>query len=122
LFTPFPGWEASGTSFMKAGVNGVPTLASRDGAAVEMISDGFNGWLFGSDIRYPIDLYSNTASEIDQRDYVSLYDSFKKIIDVYENNFDYYLEIMINTLKTFSKDADINRVLRQYYPEYFREN
>ncbi|MFN3268528.1 MAG: glycogen/starch/alpha-glucan phosphorylase, partial [Zestosphaera sp.] len=45
LFTPFPGWEASGTSFMKAGANGTPTLASRDGAVVEMIKDEYNGWL-----------------------------------------------------------------------------
>lgn len=49
LFTPFSGWEASGTSFMKAGVNGVPSVASRDGAVVEIVKDGVNGWLFGED-------------------------------------------------------------------------
>ena len=25
LFTPFSGWEACGTSIMKAGINGIPT-------------------------------------------------------------------------------------------------
>jgi len=34
-FTPFSGWEASGTSFMKAGINGIPPVASRDGAVEE---------------------------------------------------------------------------------------
>ena len=118
LFTPFPGWEASGTSFMKAGVNGVPTLASRDGAALEMIRDGFNGWFFGSDIDYPIDLYSSSASEIDQRDYKDLYEKYRNIMTLYVNNLDQYIEIMINVFKTFVVEADINRVIREYYRKY----
>jgi len=35
LFTPFSGWEACGTSYMKALVNGVPVLSSRDGGVLE---------------------------------------------------------------------------------------
>ncbi|MEZ0289464.1 MAG: glycogen/starch/alpha-glucan phosphorylase [Sulfolobales archaeon] len=115
LFTPFPGWEASGTSFMKAGINGVPTLASRDGAALEMIREGYNGWFFGSDVKYPIDLYSQSASEIDQLDYKDLYDKLMKIIDLYYNDHDEYVEIMVNALKTFSIEADVKRVVREYY-------
>ncbi|MGC9009769.1 MAG: glycogen/starch/alpha-glucan phosphorylase [Sulfolobales archaeon] len=121
LFTPFPGWEASGTSFMKAGVNGVPTLASRDGAALEIIRDGFNGWFFGSDIDYPIDLYSSSASEIDQRDYKDLYERYKEIVSLYYNNKDQYINIMINTLETFRREADINRVIREYYSEFIKK-
>ncbi|MEM3662091.1 MAG: glycogen/starch/alpha-glucan phosphorylase [Sulfolobales archaeon] len=117
LFTPFPGWEASGTSFMKAGANGVPSLASRDGAALEMIRDGFNGWFFGSDIRYPIDLYSTSASEIDQRDYKDFHEKLTMILDLYHEDYDSYVEIMINSMKTYGIEADIWRVLKTLYSD-----
>ena len=120
LFTPFPGWEASGTSFMKAGVNGIPTLASKDGAAIEIIRDGFNGWFFGSDIDYPIDLYSSSASEIDQRDYKDLFNRYQEIISLYYNNLDQYINIMINALETFPREVDMSRVIKEYYSEFIR--
>ncbi len=79
LFTPFPGWEASGTSFMKAAINGVPSIASRDGAAVELITDGVNGWLFGSDIRELIDFANDPrGKEIDEREYTEFKAKFAR--------------------------------------------
>lgn len=121
LFTPFPGWEASGTSFMKSGVNGVPTIASRDGAALEMITDGKNGWLFGTEMRYPIDLYSQAAAEIDQRDYRDLYERIKRVLDLYERDHEGYVDVMINALRTFTEKASIRRVMSQYYPEHYKD-
>ena len=50
MFTPFSGWEACGTSYMKALVNGIPVLSSRDGGVIEIVEDGVNGRLFGEDI------------------------------------------------------------------------
>ncbi|WP_243679133.1 glycogen/starch/alpha-glucan phosphorylase [Vulcanisaeta distributa] len=83
LFTPFPpGWEASGTSFMKAAINGVPSIASRDGAAVELITDGVNGWLFGSDIRELIDFANDPrGKEIDEREYTEFKAKFSQVYD-----------------------------------------
>ena len=118
LFTPFPGWEASGTSFMKAGVNGVPTIASRDGSALEMIIDGFNGWFFGSTIDYPIDLYSQAAMDIDRKDYQDLYSKLNQVLDLYYNNPDKYIDVAINALLSFTKTANIERVINEYYGEY----
>jgi len=70
LFTPFSGWKACGTSYVRALVNGVPVISSRDGGAIELIEDGANGWLFGRDIREFISIYGDPqAKTIDESDY-----------------------------------------------------
>jgi starch phosphorylase len=48
LNNPIPPQEASGTSGMKASVNGVPNLSILDGWWIEGY-DGSNGWAFGGD-------------------------------------------------------------------------
>ncbi|MEM0025670.1 MAG: glycogen/starch/alpha-glucan phosphorylase [Zestosphaera sp.] len=112
LFTPFPGWEASGTSFMKAGVNGVPTLASRDGAVLEMIKDGYNGWLFGKDISEFIDIYTDhRANEVDEEEYREFSKKLNEIINMYFNEPEKYLKVSINAAKTFVRLADIRNTL-----------
>ncbi|MGC8975417.1 MAG: glycogen/starch/alpha-glucan phosphorylase [Thermoprotei archaeon] len=112
LFTPFPGWEASGTSFMKAGVNGTPTLASRDGAVLEMIKDSYNGWLFGKDISEFIDIYTSVkASEVDEEEYEEFSKKLSKIIETYLNEPEKYLKISMNAAKTFVRLADVRNTL-----------
>lgn len=44
LNTPLPPMEASGTSGMKAAMNGVPSLSTLDGWWIEGCSDGITGW------------------------------------------------------------------------------
>ena len=44
LNTPLPPMEASGTSGMKAAVNGVPSLSVLDGWWVEGFAEGLTGW------------------------------------------------------------------------------
>ncbi len=119
LFTPLSCWEASGTSMMKAGVNGVPTLSSRDGASLELIEDNFNGWFFGEELREIIDINSDEAAKIDERDYNDFIRRLTYIIDLYSEDRDRYMEISYNVYKTFTPIVDIKRVLRQYYPIYF---
>jgi starch phosphorylase len=48
LNNPLPPLEASGTSGMKAGVNGVPSLSVLDGWWIEGFN-GINGWAFGGE-------------------------------------------------------------------------
>jgi starch phosphorylase len=48
LNNPLPPLEASGTSGMKAGVNGTPNLSILDGWWIEGC-DGANGWAFGGE-------------------------------------------------------------------------
>ena len=47
LNTPLPPMEASGTSGMKAAVNGVPSLSVLDGWWIEGCIEGVTGWSIG---------------------------------------------------------------------------
>src|SRR5439155_800068 len=49
LNTPQPPLEASGTSGMKAAINGVPSLSTLDGWWVEGCIEGVTGWAIGDD-------------------------------------------------------------------------
>ncbi len=49
LNTPVPGLEASGTSGMKAALNGVPSLSVLDGWWIEGCMEGVTGWAVGDD-------------------------------------------------------------------------
>ncbi|MEM4969715.1 MAG: glycogen/starch/alpha-glucan phosphorylase [Sulfolobales archaeon] len=116
LFTPFPGWEACGTSYMKAGINGVPTLSSRDGGVLETIIDRYNGWLFGLEVTQFINIYEDTASvsKIDEEDYRDLRKKLIEILSIIEKDLDIYLEISLNALKSFRISSDIYRALEEY--------
>ena len=119
LFTPFPGWEASGTSQMKAGANGVPVLSSRDGASLELIEDGVNGWLFGSQLEEFIDIeHDERALKIDEEDYKDLVKKLELALDMYENRREEYMEVAYNAYKSITPKADIRRLLKEYYPEF----
>jgi starch phosphorylase len=118
LFTPLSCWEASGTSMMKAGANGVPTLSSRDGASLEFIEDGFNGWLFGRELNQIVDLESEEARKIDEEDYADFIKKLELILDLYERDREMFYEIAYNSYKTFTQVADITRLLKQYYSEF----
>jgi len=48
LDTPLPPMEASGTSGMKAALNGVLNLSTMDGWWIEACIDNVNGWAVGS--------------------------------------------------------------------------
>lgn len=114
LFTPFSGWEACGTSYMKAAVNGVPTLASRDGGVLELIEDGVNGWLFGSDIRELIDIYSDPkAREVDEREYREFSRKLLEVLESYDTA--KYWDVSLNALKSSLGFVDIDRVLDKLY-------
>ncbi|MFP3045685.1 MAG: glycogen/starch/alpha-glucan phosphorylase [Thermocladium sp.] len=117
VFTPFPGWEASGTSFMKGGLNATPALSSRDGAAVELIKDGENGWLFGSDVRELIDIGIDArARDINEKEYEDFVGKLKAIIKMYHDDKAGFLKVMMNARNSFIKSAPITNALAKYYP------
>jgi starch phosphorylase len=49
LNTPVPPMEASGTSGMKAALNGIPNLSVLDGWWAEACEEGVTGWAIGAD-------------------------------------------------------------------------
>ncbi len=116
LFTPFPGWEACGTSFMKAGINGVPILASRDGGALELVRDGINSWFFGSTLKELVNIYSDEKAKlIDSKDYEDFVNRLKFVIEIF--NTDKYREVMLNILHDSIKYFTMERMFAQYYPQ-----
>ncbi len=109
LFTPFSGWEASGTSFMKAGINGVPSVASRDGAVVEAVVDGQNGWLFGEDRDRLLPLDS---AEIDEREYREFRRKVEEALDAYASG--RYWDVAFNAYLTFREKFAMERLFKEY--------
>lgn len=116
LFTPFSGWEACGTSYMKSMAAGVPVLASRDGGVIELVEDGVNGWLFGKDLRYLIPYDSVEASEINERDYEEFRRRLEEIIRLYGS--EEYIKVSMNASRTAMRKADISLALKKYYGDY----
>ncbi len=116
LFTPFPGWEACGTSYMKTSINGVPTLSSKDGGALELFKDEFNSWFFGGELTELIDIYRDERAKLlDEDDYRDFSSKLAKLIDSYESN--YFKEVALNLLKSSIDFVTMDRVLKEYYSE-----
>lgn len=116
LFTPFSGWEACGTSYMKALINGVPVVSSKDGGVLEVVRDGYNGWLFGDDIRELINIYNDPrAKQVDAKDYEEFKEKVLSAIDCYFNKPDEYWEMALNAAKETPLIVDIKHALRSYY-------
>ncbi len=116
LFTPFSGWEACGTSYMKAGSNGIPILSSRDGGVLEVVEDGVNGWLFGQDIRDFINIYTDRrAAGIDEKEYKEFEERLIGIIKLYHDEPEKYWAVAVNAANTFPRKVSIENTLRKYY-------
>lgn len=115
VFTPFSGWESSGTSFMKGMANGTPPITSRDGSVVEFVRDGFNGWLFGNDLRDLVQFDSREGREISESDYAEFSAKLLKVIDMWRNRHEEFVEVALNSMRTPGFDMD--RVMKSYFPD-----
>jgi starch phosphorylase len=71
LNTPHRPYEASGTSGMKAALNGVPSFSVLDGRWIEGCVEGATGWAIG---------YNEGLSEDHQTEVGSLYDKLERVI------------------------------------------
>ncbi|HIQ49599.1 MAG TPA: alpha-glucan family phosphorylase [Nanoarchaeota archaeon] len=105
IHTPIPPYEACGTSWMRAGINALPTLATRDGGVVECIIDNYNGWLFGKNR-----INVNEAYE----DLYEFYLKLEKILELITQKNKEYLRICINALKTIGSLFNTHRMLKEY--------
>jgi len=115
LNTPQPPLEASGTSGMKAAVNGVPSLSILDGWWVEGCIEGVTGWSFGAD---PAIAPQNHRAE----DARLLYDKLEQIIlPLYYNERDQFIDIMRNAIAINGSFFNTERMLNQYISKaYFK--
>jgi starch phosphorylase len=109
LNTPQPPMEASGTSGMKAAVNGVPSLSVLDGWWIEGCIEGVTGWSIG------VPDVSPSAATDHRADAISLYDKLDQIIlPLYQNRRDDYLDLMRHAVALNGSFFNTHRMLHQY--------
>ena len=109
LNTPQPPLEASGTSGMKAALNGVPSLSVLDGWWIEGCVEGVTGWSIGEDGR-------GTEEAGDRsKDALSLYDKLEQvIIPLFYHNRDRFIDVMLHSIALNGSFFNTHRMIQQY--------
>jgi starch phosphorylase len=105
LNTPQPPLEASGTSGMKAAVNGVPSLSVLDGWWIEGCIEGITGWGIASD----------GQSDDRGRDAAALYTMLESsVIPVYYNDRGRFIDMMRHAIALNGSFFNTQRMVQQY--------
>ncbi len=116
LNTPKPPLEASGTSGMKAAVNGVPSLSILDGWWIEGCIEGVTGWSIGDGQR------AIESGEQRARDAFSFYDQLEKVVlpMFYKDRWG-YINIMRQAIALNGSFFNTQRMMQEYaLKAYFR--
>ena len=113
---PRPPAEASGTSGMKAAMNGVPSLSVLDGWWLEGHIEGVTGWSVGS--TDPAE-GSRRTDEEDARDLLHALDD--KILPLYYGLPDAWNAVMRNTIAFTASFFNTQRMLQEYMNLAYRD-
>jgi starch phosphorylase len=116
LNTPQPPMEASGTSGMKAAVNGVPSLSILDGWWIEGRIEGVTGWSIEENERAAQEEKGGTS------DADSLYRKMEQVImPMFYRDRDQFIEIMLHAIALNGSFFNSHRMIQQYVLNaYFR--
>jgi len=117
LNTPLPPLEASGTSGMKAAINGVPSISILDGWWIEGCIEGVTGWAIANSHRQsPHDL-----GEMDGESDI-LYSKLENIVvPMFYHQRKSYINVMRSTIAINGSFFNTQRMLDQYVAKaYFR--
>ena len=112
LNTPQPPLEASGTSGMKAALNGVPSLSVMDGWWIEGCIEGVTGWAIGADNGKS----GGGSTDADQaRDAASLYDKLERaVLPTFYREPDRFADIMLHCISLNGSFFNAHRMVQQY--------
>ncbi|MCY6484868.1 alpha-glucan family phosphorylase [Clostridium aestuarii] len=106
--------EASGTSGMKAAMNGVLNCSILDGWWPEACIDGVNGWQFGDGFE------SDDVKSVDEHDLKALYDVLiNKVIPTYYNAKDKWENMMKKSIETTRNFFGTERMIEEYYKKLY---
>jgi starch phosphorylase len=103
LNNPEPPMEASGTSGMKAALNGVPNLSILDGWWIEGCVEGLTGWGIGNPDR--------SSTSTDAR---ALYRKLEKVMTLYYQDHSAFVQVMRNAMALNGSYFNTQRMLREY--------
>lgn len=116
LNTPEFPLEASGTSGMKAALNGVPSLSILDGWWVEGHIEGVTGWAIGES-RRGVALNAPPDSRAESE---SLYEKLEsEILPMYYNERNRYLEVMQHAIAINGSFFNTQRMVQQYITDAY---
>lgn len=108
LNTPLRPREASGTSGMKACLNGVPNLSVLDGWWIEGCIENITGWSIGS-------LEKNNIQAANSNDAEDLYRKLENIIiPMYYKERDRWIEVMRHTIALNASFFNTQRMVQEY--------
>ena len=111
LNTPLPPLEASGTSGMKAALNGVPSLSVLDGWWLEGCVEGVTGWAVDG----AAGGQEPTAEHRTPQDAASLYHQLEHvIIPLYYGNRDGFIEVMRQAIARNASHFNTQRMVQEY--------
>lgn len=111
--------EASGTSGMKAAMNGVPNISVMDGWWVEGYHAGLTGWKFGYE--GPVadaDMSEDPDSLLYEEDALSFYTLLPEILETFYDHPDNYLDVAINNLHRNIPIFNTHRMVAEYVLKY----
>ncbi len=117
LNTPLPPLEASGTSGMKAAINGVPSLSVLDGWWIEGHVEGVTGWSIGE----RIDSCLEPASGMDACHAAALYDKLANhILPCFYKDRERFIGIMRHCIALNGAFFNTHRMMAQYLHNAYR--
>lgn len=110
LNTPQPPLEASGTSGMKAALNGVPSLSVLDGWWIEGHTEGVTGWSIGGS-----EPLATAAGDRSAADAAALYEKLEGTIGpMFYREPDRFADVMVHAIALNGSFFNAQRMLQEY--------
>ena len=114
--TPQPPMEASGTSGMKAALNGVPSFSVLDGWWIEGCIEGKTGWAIGQEAHDAEALHKESQGQRNnEQDAAALYDKLEHtIMPLFYNQPEQFHDMMSHCIALNGSFFNTQRMVQQY--------